>query len=215
MEEQKDKNLENNQTGNQPENKGNEADLKSAEELKKRSEEIEERIAKAKELLKGIDTDVISEEAQSLLDKISALRKEKRRIEELIASKKAEGLKEVVFEKTKSLGLNEEDSQKVFERLKELDLSIEDADKIEAEIKKVVPSLKPEEYWKMKEQLAKQAEMTNKNVQENVNAGSPDTNPNEEEFSEEVLKYAQEHGIEPKKAQKILQRFSQKTRKIM
>lgn len=209
MEKQDNKNLENNQPNT------NTADLESAEELKKKSKEVEERIAKAKKLLEGIDADIISEEAQNLLDKISALRKEKRRIEELIANKKTEGLKEVIFEKSKSLGLNEEDAQKVFERLKDSDLSIDDIDKIESEIKRIVPSLKPEEYWKMKEQLSKQAEMTNKNIQENINAGSPETNPTEEEFSEEVLKYAQQYGIEPQRAQKILQRFSKKTRKIM
>ncbi len=209
MEEQKDKNLENNQIKNE------DVSLKSAEELKEKSKEIEERIAKAKELLKDIDADVIDEEVQSLLNKVSALRKEKRRIEELLTKKKTEGLKEVIFERTKSLGLNEEDSQKVFERLKDSDLDIDDTDKIDNEIKRIVPALKPEEYWQMKEQLSKQVEMTNKNIQENVNAGSPETNPTEEEFSEEVLKYAQEHNIEPKRAQRILQRFSKPTRKIM
>jgi len=208
------KNMEQEKKQNQ-ENQTDDLEIKSAEEAKKKSEEIEKKIAAIQEMLKDVDTNVLSEEAQELLDKISALRKEKRRIEELIAKKKTEGLKEIIFEKGKSLGLNEEDCQKVFEALKDSDLSIEDTDKIEAEIKRIVPALKPEEYWQMKEQLAKQAEMVNKNVQQNVNAGSPETEPVEEKYSEEVLEYARQYNLDPERAKKILERFSKPTRKIM
>ena len=192
-------------------------DTKAAEEAQKKSEEIQEKINKIQELLKDVDTNVISEEVQKLLDQVSALRKEKRRVEEIVEKRKSENIKDVVIERAKKLGVEDEENlNKIFEKVKDSGLGVDDeTEKIDAEIKKVIPSLNPEEYWKMKEELSKQKEMVDKSVKENVNSGSPETTPNEGEYSEEVLKYAQEHNLKPEKAQKILQRFSKPTRKIM
>ena len=191
-------------------------DTKAAEEAKRKSEEIQQKIDKIQELLKDVDISVLSDEAKKALDTVSALRKEKRRLDEMIAQKRSEGIKEIVFERARKLGIEDEDElNRIFEKLKDSKLDIDDNEKVDAEIRKIVPSLHPEEFWKMKEQLIKQKEMTDKNVQANVNAASPDTTPNQEEYSEEVLKYAQEHGIKPERAKKILEKFSTPSRRIM
>lgn len=168
-------------------------------ELLQKKKEVEDKLSQLEEL--KIKTD---EE----LRKIEALREENRRIAEKLQASKKSYLQEKLREVYKKLDIGEELQAKLDEHFTGKEIPEE---KIEEEVKKAVPQFDWENYWNMKEGEKK---ITQQVIQQ-ASAGSSSGKPiSQKQYSEEVLKYAQEYNLEPEKAEKILEKFSRKERKL-
>jgi hypothetical protein len=160
-------------------------------ELLQKSKELEEKIKKISEL-----EQLTSKE----IEKIEALRQEQRRIAEKLEAKKREYFQEQLAETYKKLNVSEEFQKQINEMFANKEVP---EDKLEEEVKKAVVQLDWQSYWQMKEEREK--------LKGSIagSAGSVSNNPPiQQTYSEEVLKYAQEHNLEPEKAKKILEKFS-------
>ena len=165
------------------------------------------------------------------LSKVSALRKERRRIEEQIENKKSEiekyneilsqrkreAFKIVVSKQLQEVGItNPEKVDDVVDRLIANDVDINDTKTIEEKIKQIVPAVDVEGYWEARKKLAELSQKTTNEVEANISSATPDSGESDtgEEYTAEELKYAQEQGITPDKAREILNRFSANKRRL-
>lgn len=172
---------------------------KTEKELLQKQKEIQEKLNQLEELKIKTDEEI---------KKIEALRAENRRIAEKLEAAKKEYLQTKLEESLKRLEIPEDLQQKIKEYFADKEISEE---QLEEEIKRIVPTLDWQSYWEMRK---KEEEITQK-VISSVQAGGSSGKPiSQEIYSEEVLKYAQEHNLEPEKAKKILEKFSRRERKL-
>jgi len=172
---------------------------KAEQELLQKKKEVEDKLEQFEDLKEKTDEE---------LRKIEALREENRRIAEKLKASKQAYFQERLNEAYKKLDISEELQQNLNQYFADKEIPEE---QIEEEIKKVVPQFDWQGYWEMRK---KEEEITKKVIEE-AGAGGISGKPiTQQQYPEEVLKYAQEHNLEPEKAAKILEKFSQRERKI-
>lgn len=168
-------------------------------ELLQKKQEIEQKLKQIEELDKKTEEE---------LRKIEALREENRRIVEKLKASKRQYLQVKLNEVYQKLEIPEEIQQSLNQYFADKEISEEE---IEEAVKKAVPQFDWQGYWEMK---TKELELTKKVIQ-GAEAGETSGKPiSQEQYSEEVLKYAQEHNLEPSKAAKILEKYSRRERKL-
>jgi DNA repair exonuclease SbcCD ATPase subunit len=165
--------------------------------------ELSQKEAELQEKIKELEEEKQLSEQE--LRKLKALREELRRVRKKLEEEKREYLKTKLKGVLEKLGISEELKAKVEEYFEDKEINEEN---IEEEVKRVIPQLDYETYWNL---LKEKNEITSK-VLSNASVGGVSGEPIKQEYSQEVLDYAQRHNITPEKAKKILERFSKSKR---
>jgi phenylalanyl-tRNA synthetase alpha subunit len=168
-----------------------------------RNTELSQKEGELKEKIKELEDEKQLSEQE--LRKLKGLREELKRVREKLEEERREYFKAKLKNVLEKLGVSEDLSKKVEEYFNDKEVKEEN---LEEEVKKTIPQLDYETYWNL---LKENSEMTNR-VVSNASLGGVSGEPIKQEYSQEVLDYAQKHNLSLERAKKILERFSKPKR---